>query len=261
MWCTEGYKAGQSVLTLLQQPKHWMWKLCAETKFREILYRSPIKVRTSNYLRWNVLGNGEREKPEGRKGGRTAYVPSRGAELDMAQCQCFNGICCIDLWCLLCCLFTKPYGRDLITPCHVILRLTGMEPSDWVISSRLGCACRHSSLKLRLHQRRQFSSWHSCFTLRRILVKNFAKRPAILICVLKILFTVSMHILSCYLKRSYYFPSTCFPVMRSYPTVRYYITCQSERNFFNLLAPELFFLILAHPVYKMWIIQEPNKLA
>ena len=29
----------------------------------------------------------------------------------------------------------------------------------------------------------------------------------------------------------------------------------------NRLAPELFFLILAHPVYKMWIIQEPNKLA
>ena len=28
----------------------------------------------------------------------------------------------------------------------------------------------------------------------------------------------------------------------------------------NLLAPELFFLILAHTVYKMWIIQEPNKL-
>ena len=28
----------------------------------------------------------------------------------------------------------------------------------------------------------------------------------------------------------------------------------------NILAPELFFLILAHPVYKMWIIQEPNKL-
>jgi len=26
----------------------------------------------------------------------------------------------------------------------------------------------------------------------------------------------------------------------------------------NLLALELFFLILAHPVYKMWIIQEPN---
>ena len=30
---------------------------------------------------------------------------------------------------------------------------------------------------------------------------------------------------------------------------------------FNLLVPELFFfLILAHPVYKMWIIQEPNTL-
>ena len=29
----------------------------------------------------------------------------------------------------------------------------------------------------------------------------------------------------------------------------------------NPLAPELFFLILAHSVYKMWIIQEPNKLA
>ena len=30
---------------------------------------------------------------------------------------------------------------------------------------------------------------------------------------------------------------------------------------FNPLVPELFFLILAHPVYKMWIIQETNKLA
>jgi len=28
----------------------------------------------------------------------------------------------------------------------------------------------------------------------------------------------------------------------------------------NLLAPELFFLILAHSVYKMWIIQETNML-
>ena len=28
----------------------------------------------------------------------------------------------------------------------------------------------------------------------------------------------------------------------------------------KLLVPELFFLILAHPVYKMWIIQEPNML-
>ena len=29
---------------------------------------------------------------------------------------------------------------------------------------------------------------------------------------------------------------------------------------FKLLAPKLFFLILAHPVYKMWIIREPNTL-
>ena len=31
--------------------------------------------------------------------------------------------------------------------------------------------------------------------------------------------------------------------------------------YLNPLAPELFFLILAHPVYKMWIIKKPNKLA
>jgi len=29
---------------------------------------------------------------------------------------------------------------------------------------------------------------------------------------------------------------------------------------FNILAPELFFLMLAHPVYKMWIIEEQNTL-
>jgi len=29
---------------------------------------------------------------------------------------------------------------------------------------------------------------------------------------------------------------------------------------FNLLAPGIIFLILAHPVYKIWIIQEPNTL-
>ena len=34
----------------------------------------------------------------------------------------------------------------------------------------------------------------------------------------------------------------------------------SQPKVINLLAPELFFLILAHPVYKMWIIQEPNML-
>jgi len=31
-------------------------------------------------------------------------------------------------------------------------------------------------------------------------------------------------------------------------------------SYINLLAPELFFLILAHPVYKMLIIQEQNTL-
>jgi len=36
--------------------------------------------------------------------------------------------------------------------------------------------------------------------------------------------------------------------------------CVISSFIFNLLAPELFFLILAHPVYKMWITQEPNKL-
>jgi len=33
-----------------------------------------------------------------------------------------------------------------------------------------------------------------------------------------------------------------------------------EDQYPKRLAPELFFLILAHPVYKMWIIQEPNTL-
>jgi len=37
------------------------------------------------------------------------------------------------------------------------------------------------------------------------------------------------------------------------------ISCGSI-DMFNLSAPELFFLILAHPVYKMWKIQEPDKL-
>ena len=37
---------------------------------------------------------------------------------------------------------------------------------------------------------------------------------------------------------------------------------QKSNQNINPLAPEIiFFLILAHPVYKMWIIQEPNKLA
>ena len=36
--------------------------------------------------------------------------------------------------------------------------------------------------------------------------------------------------------------------------------CWLCRTYINLLAPNLFFLILAHLVYKMWIIQEPYKL-
>ena len=39
------------------------------------------------------------------------------------------------------------------------------------------------------------------------------------------------------------------------------ITMILYNEMFNPLAPELFFLILAHSVYKMWIIQEANKLA
>ena len=35
---------------------------------------------------------------------------------------------------------------------------------------------------------------------------------------------------------------------------------QCTKNWINLLAPELFFLISAHPVYKMWTKQEPNTL-
>ena len=34
----------------------------------------------------------------------------------------------------------------------------------------------------------------------------------------------------------------------------------TKEMFINLLAPELIFFILAHPVCKMWIIQEPNTL-
>ena len=33
-----------------------------------------------------------------------------------------------------------------------------------------------------------------------------------------------------------------------------------DDGLFNLLDPELFFLVLAHPVYKMRIIQEPNTI-
>ena len=40
----------------------------------------------------------------------------------------------------------------------------------------------------------------------------------------------------------------------------YVVRMPTNALFINLLAPELFFLILTHPVYKMWTIQEPNKL-
>ena len=35
----------------------------------------------------------------------------------------------------------------------------------------------------------------------------------------------------------------------------------ANKEAFNHLAPDLFFFILAQAVYKMWIIQEQNKLA
>ena len=38
------------------------------------------------------------------------------------------------------------------------------------------------------------------------------------------------------------------------------IVVSEDWTLFNPLAPELLFFILAYPVYKMWIIQEPNKL-
>ena len=37
-------------------------------------------------------------------------------------------------------------------------------------------------------------------------------------------------------------------------------SCNSCSRLVNLLEPELFFFILAHPVYKMLIIWEPNML-
>ena len=73
-------------------------------------------------------------------------------------------------------------------------------------------------------------------------------------------------------------PSPGHPVVRSHQTIhacaRTYIPREfilycnlhdlwrpcGREYYFNILAPELFFLTLAHPVYKMWIIQEPNTL-
>ena len=46
------------------------------------------------------------------------------------------------------------------------------------------------------------------------------------------------------------------------PILTTFVSCYVSviyEPYFNLLGPEFFF-ILAHPVYKMWITQEPNKL-
>jgi len=42
--------------------------------------------------------------------------------------------------------------------------------------------------------------------------------------------------------------------------ILFHFLCTQHVSYINLLAPELFFFILAHPVYKMWIMQEPNML-
>ena len=51
-----------------------------------------------------------------------------------------------------------------------------------------------------------------------------------------------------------------FPIQWTFACDVHIETPAFTPNIVNLLAPELFFLILAHSVYKMWIIQEPNKL-
>ena len=51
-----------------------------------------------------------------------------------------------------------------------------------------------------------------------------------------------------------------FFLNKLFHTVSAYLQQESvQTRLFNLLAPE-FILILAHPVYKMWIIHEPNTL-
>jgi len=51
---------------------------------------------------------------------------------------------------------------------------------------------------------------------------------------------------------------SCFRHFTTYSELR--VLLDGKVVGFNLLAPELFFLILVHPVYKIWIIQEPNML-
>jgi hypothetical protein len=59
------------VITLLPQPKHLMSKQCAESKFREVLYRSPTRselMTISGEMSWKALEKGK--GPERRKGRR-----------------------------------------------------------------------------------------------------------------------------------------------------------------------------------------------
>ena len=80
-------------------------------------------------------------------------------------------------------------------------------------------------------------------------------------------FTCLVHCRIMLIKEMYY---TYFDYQNSTVPSRWFIVCgrssckisgETWLLEFNPLAPELFFLILAPPVYKMWVIQEPNELA
>ena len=45
------------------------------------------------------------------------------------------------------------------------------------------------------------------------------------------------------------------------PSILYNRWVKDNVNTINLLATDFFFQILAHPVFKMWVIQKPNKVA
>ena len=46
-----------------------------------------------------------------------------------------------------------------------------------------------------------------------------------------------------------------------YEAYKWQINVQVEADFINLLATDFLFQILAHPVFKMWVVQKPNKVA
>ena len=69
---------------------------------------------------------------------------------------------------------------------------------------------------------------------------------------------LSQNVLSIHTFLPYCIPFYMFRYFPSVFTSSLFILCPGRGV--NPLASE-FFLILAHPVYKMWIIQEPNKLA